>query len=110
MHTVCLLTPGAYLASRPPRVEGLITRPEVSIGTRDSLLGTMVVESMTDSMVVDSTMGVSMVDMEGIEVGMRGREFGSRGRVETFGEEGGDCRRGGNLDGLASLSIIMTFT
>ena len=65
---------------------------------------------MTDSMVVDSTMGVSMVDMEGMEVGMRGREFGSRGVVETFGEEGGDCRRGGNLAGLASLSIIITFT
>ena len=64
---------------------------------------------MTDSMVVDSTMGVSMVDMEGMEVGMRGREFGSRGRVfEAFGEEGGDCRREGNLDGLASLSIIIT--
>ena len=63
---------------------------------------------MTDSMVVDSTMGVSMVDMEGIEVGMRGREFGSRGRVETFGDEGGDCGRGGNLAGLASLSMIIT--
>ena len=74
----CLLTPGAYLASGPPRADGLITSPEdsweVPIGIRDSLLETMV-ESMTDSMVVDSsTMGVSMVDMEGMEVGIRGRE------------------------------------
>ena len=108
-----LLTPGAYLASRPPSVEGLIKRPEVSIiGIRDSLLGTMVGESMTDSMVVDSTMvGVSMVDMEvGMEVGMRGRELGSRGvQVEAFREEGGDCGREGNLAGLASLSIMITF-
>ena len=47
----------------------------MSIGVRDFPLKIMV-ESMTDSMVVDSsTMGVSMVDMEAMEVGIRGREF-----------------------------------
>ena len=45
-------------------------------------------------------MGVSMVDMEGMEVGIRGRELGSRG-VEAFGE-------GGDIAGLASLSIMIT--
>ena len=46
----------------------------MSIGVRDSPLKIMV-ESMTDSMVDSSTMGVSMVDMEAMEVGIRGREF-----------------------------------
>ena len=56
-------------------------------------------ESMTDSMVVDSsTMGVSMVDMEGMEVGIRGREFSWRGEEAE-----------GNLADLASLSIVITF-
>ena len=62
------------------------------------------VGSMADSMVVDSsTIGVSMVDMEGMEVGIRGREFGSIEGVEAFGEEEP------NLAGLASLSIMITF-
>ena len=110
-HFVCLwlslLTPGAYLASGPTKAEGLITSPEVSwevsIGVRDSPLKIMV-ESMTDSMVVDSsTMGVSMVDMEAMEVGIRGREFSWR-EEEAFGEEAE-----GNLAGLFSLSIVITF-
>ena len=72
VHIVSSLTPGAYLASGSPRAEGLITRPELPVVIRDSLL-----EFITDSVGVDSMIGVSMVDMEGMEVGMRGREFGS---------------------------------
>ena len=76
VHIVSSLTPGAYLASGSPRAEGLITRPELPVVIRDSLLEAIMVEFITDSVGVDSMIGVSMVDMEGMEVGMRGREFG----------------------------------